>query len=219
MHYIIADQIIKRVEIKDHNRFSLGTLAPDFASYMSADSHEKGIHAQAHFGETDFEEELRGINWTTFLDKYKTTILEDEFVMGYFVHLLSDALWLKQIQANYLYTYPMEERKAMVMKAYSDMGKSNSMLIDKYGIENKLTLVDSTDVEEAAIDYAQHLLNDFREDFVSGSQGDAGFEVYEYDAILSYIEKCVDKCVLEIEALRNGWEVGCHREFMLPMGM
>lgn len=211
MHYLIADLISKEIYISNFSRFGFGAFAPDLASFSSEDSHKNGIHADAHFSCNNHDKGLRGVNWVFFLDKYRYIILDDDFVLGYYIHLITDAYWLKNIQAKYMYIYPMEERNIMVIKGYKDMEKSNELLIRKYKISNKLELIDNVLVDEADMRYSDKLLSEFKNDFMIEGTTDKTLKVYNYEAIISFIESCVQKCIIEINALRSGNTPGTGR--------
>lgn len=40
----------------------------------------------------------KGLDWVEFAEQYKGSILEDDEILGYFVHLITDACWIKNIR-------------------------------------------------------------------------------------------------------------------------
>lgn len=89
MHYAIADLLVKAIDNKDYNRFLFGALAPDMSS------HDDGSYDKAHFCRSDEIKGIKGIDWIKFYNKYKNKIYNDDFFLGYYVHLIVVAYWLK----------------------------------------------------------------------------------------------------------------------------
>jgi len=81
IHMCICDEVNKIIK-KDRKKILIGSIAPDIAKLV-------GINRDiTHFGEyPTFKEE-------EFLSKYKEN-LNDDFVLGYYIHLYTDYLWDK----------------------------------------------------------------------------------------------------------------------------
>jgi len=79
IHMCICDEVNKIIK-KDRKKILIGSIAPDIAKLI-------GISRDVtHFGKYPvFNEEH-------FLEKYKNN-LNDDFVLGYFIHLYTDYLW------------------------------------------------------------------------------------------------------------------------------
>lgn len=81
IHMCVCDEVNKIIN-KNRKKILIGSIAPDIAKLV-------GINRDiTHFGEyPNFNEEL-------FLSKYKNN-LNDDFVLGYYIHLYTDYLWDK----------------------------------------------------------------------------------------------------------------------------
>lgn len=84
IHMAVASEINKKLQ-RDTNKILIGTIAPDIAKYVG----EKKI--KSHFSTVEYDNIP---NIEKFLNKYKNK-LDDDFVMGYFIHLYTDYLWFK----------------------------------------------------------------------------------------------------------------------------
>lgn len=81
IHMCVCDEINKVIK-KNRKKILIGSIAPDIAKLVGIDRNV------THFGEyPNFDIEL-------FLSKYKEH-LNDDFVIGYFIHLYTDYLWDK----------------------------------------------------------------------------------------------------------------------------
>ena len=81
IHMCICDEVNKVIK-KDRNKILIGSIAPDIAKLIGID---RNI---THFGE------YPNFNEKEFLLKYKNN-LNDDFVLGYYIHLYTDYLWDK----------------------------------------------------------------------------------------------------------------------------
>ena len=79
----VANEINKKLN-RNNNLILLGGIAPDLGKIAN------GSKIEAHFQDSDDNIP----NLDKFLSKYKNN-MNDDFVMGYFIHLYTDYLWFK----------------------------------------------------------------------------------------------------------------------------
>ena len=121
MHYIISNQILKKYPDVDNNKFLFGaTLGPD------ASSHDDGTYDIAHFGSV--ENDKKGIDWQKFEQKHGDKMLEDGFYLGYWCHLIQDAVWFHDVVDKYVRVFEGEKKKECYQKGYRDYGRLNYLL-------------------------------------------------------------------------------------------
>lgn len=135
IHLAIAKEINSKLK-RDNSKFLLGAIAPDIYKDVGI---EKKI--------THFIDNENGIpNLDLFLKKYKDN-LDDDFVLGYYVHLFADFLWFKyfltEIRGKNIitkidgtkikYTGNMD-----LIYIYSDYTDLNMKVIDKYSLDLKI---------------------------------------------------------------------------------
>ena len=84
IHIAVANEINKVLN-KDRTKLLIGTIAPDISKLVGENK------VGSHF----LEDENTDIPiLDKFLDKYKDN-LNDDFVLGYYIHLYTDYLWFK----------------------------------------------------------------------------------------------------------------------------
>jgi hypothetical protein len=132
----VASEINKKLK-RNNDRLLIGSIAPDISK---------------HIGETKLKSHFLDSNNTNipnmdkFLDKYKNN-LDDDFVLGYYIHLYTDYLWFK-------YFMPEVYDKDMITKLdgtkvkcvgnmlsqyiYNDYTNLNVKVIDEYNLDLKI---------------------------------------------------------------------------------
>lgn len=134
IHMAVASEINKEIK-KDYDKLLLGSIAPDISKIVGE------TKQYSHFlddGETDIP------NIECFLEKYKKN-LNDDFVLGYFIHLFTDFLWfkyfIKEIQDDNDYITKLDGTKIkcteyMLKKyIYNDYTNMNIELIKEYNLD------------------------------------------------------------------------------------
>lgn len=197
MHYAIAHRLTKMFEIKDYNRFVFGSLAPDISS------HDDGSYDIAHFWRKIESEGIKGIDWIKFYNKYRNEILDDDFLLGYYIHLIVDAYWFKNIQDKFIRKYPKDVKSILYTKGYGDMYKYNSILIEKYSLIYNIKSISGIKIDEINESNIDQYLINFKEDFQCEKDFNMKFEVYPYDDIMLFIENVYELCANEIHALKE----------------
>lgn len=197
MHYAVAHRLTERIEIKEYNRFVLGALAPDISS------HDDGSYDVAHFGRKIESKGLKGIDWIKFYNKYRNEILDDDFLLGYYIHLIVDAYWFNTIQNKFIRKYPKDVKSILYTKGYRDMYKYNSILIEKYSLVYNIESISDIKIDEIDKSNVNQFLMDFKEDFQCEKDFNFKFELYPYDDIMLFLENVYQLCASEINALKE----------------
>ena len=135
IHICIANEINKILK-KDSRRLLIGTIAPDIAKQIGMPKE------QSHF--QDYDNNMPVLE--RFLDKYKDN-LDDDFVLGYYIHLYADYYWFKYfipqfVKENYIYKLDGSKLEVssdeMVNYIYNDYTNLNIQLIDEYMLDLKI---------------------------------------------------------------------------------
>ena len=136
IHICIANEINKTIN-RDSKKLLIGTIAPDISKLLGE------TKFYSHFLD-NVNNNIPNIN--KFLDKYGN-YLNDDFVLGYYIHLYTDYLWFKYfipniIKCNYikeldgtLVEYTEKTFKYYVSNDYSNL---NNQLIDRYNFPMKI---------------------------------------------------------------------------------
>jgi len=135
IHIAVASELNKKLN-RDHYAFIIGSIAPDIAK-MIGDTKEK-----SHFlpNENDDVPDLY-----KFLVKYKYN-LDDDFVLGYYVHLYTDYLWFK-----YFIPQLYDEDSDMITKLDGSVVKCNGNMKMQY-IYNDYTNLNVKIIDEYNLD-------------------------------------------------------------------
>lgn len=136
IHICVANEINKTIK-RDSRKLLIGTIAPDISKLL---------------GESKFYSHFLDItnnnipNLNKFLDKYGN-YLDDDFILGYYIHLYTDYLWFKYfipniIKGNYIKeldgTLVKYTEKSFTHYVYNDYSNLNNQLIDKYNFPMKI---------------------------------------------------------------------------------
>lgn len=136
IHIAIANEINKKLK-RDSQQLLIGTIAPDI-SKLIGESKER-----SHFL-TCNEEDIPDIY--KFLSLYKQN-LNDDFVLGYYIHLYTDYLWFKYFIPEIMENDLIKKLDGTVVKCrgemaikyiYNDYTNLNLKIIDAYNLDLKI---------------------------------------------------------------------------------
>lgn len=135
IHIAVADRINQKLK-RNKSEYLIGSIAPDIAKIVGID---RNI---THFQDKD----KNYPNLEEFLKKYEKS-LNDDFVMGYYIHLLTDYFWYKyfftEILSNKTITksdgtkikLSNEEIKKLIYEDYTNL---NIKVIEEYNLDLKI---------------------------------------------------------------------------------
>ena len=135
IHIAVANEVNKKLN-RDRSKLLIGSIAPDIGKLVGL---EKIV---THFG--DNNDNIPNLD--KFLDKYKDN-LNDDFVLGYYIHLITDYLWFKyfvtEIDSDGLIT-KLDGTKVkcvdnmLYIYMYNDYTNLNIKLIEEYDLDLKI---------------------------------------------------------------------------------
>ena len=135
IHIAIAHEINKELK-RDEQKLLLGTIAPDIAKLIGENK------VKSHFLNDD--DNIPDLY--KFIIKYKNNF-NDDFVLGYYIHLYTDYLWFKyfipEIYENNLIkkldgTIINCKGNMAIKYMYNDYTNLNIQVIDEYNLDLKL---------------------------------------------------------------------------------
>ena len=135
IHLTIANELNKMLK-RDKKKLLLGSIAPDLSKLVGDNK------TRSHFI-LEGEEDIPDLN--KFLKKYGY-FLNDDFVLGYYIHLYSDYLWFK-----YFIPDLFDEGKNIITKLNGDIIKCNGNMMEKY-IYNDYTNINNDLINEYDLD-------------------------------------------------------------------
>ncbi len=184
MHIAISCQLERLLDIQDVNRFRVGHILPDSII------HGKESHADAHFKKSTADGR-RMMDFADFFKRYQHKVLTDDLYLGYYFHLIQDAIYRQFMYQKWDITYTKDVRLEM----YRDYGIVNRYLIDKYHIQNDVYLPEHFAKEEinqiypfTLAEFLQELKNDFQ------SNEDGELKYLKKERVDQYIFESVQTC-------------------------
>ena len=161
IHMVVANEINKKIN-RDSDKLLIGSIAPDISKFLGQ------TKIKSHF----LSDENNDIpNIKAFLKKYINN-LDDDFVLGYFIHLYTDYFWFK-------YFIPEIYRKNFITKLdgtvvkcsgnmqemyiYNDYTNLNTKLLDSYNLKldifNNSTPVFANIIDEIPVEKIDIIIN------------------------------------------------------------
>lgn len=135
IHIAVASELNKTLK-KDKTKLFIGTIAPDISKLVGENK------MRSHF--LDQNDSIP--NMEKFLDKYKN-YLDDDFVLGYYIHLFTDYIWFKYFigevyEKDIIRKLDGTEVKCSGRMAsiyiYNDYTNLNGELVDRYDLDFKI---------------------------------------------------------------------------------
>lgn len=132
IHIAVANEINKVLK-RDKTKILIGSIAPDISKIVGEN---RNI---SHF----IEEGASIPNMKNFLRKYHK-YLQDDFVMGYYIHLYTDYLWSKYFLTEILHDNTILKKDGTSVKIcgnmakfyiYNDYTNLNIQLIEQYDLD------------------------------------------------------------------------------------
>lgn len=146
IHIAVANEINKVLK-RDKRKLLLGSIAPDLSKIVGE------TKVKSHFLDESKSDNIPMMD--EFLKKYKNK-MNDDFVLGYYIHLYTDYFWFKYFMTEI-------EKDGMIIKlngdkvelnqenftkyVYDDYTNLNLEVIDGYNLDLKLFYEDITPIE------------------------------------------------------------------------
>lgn len=203
IHICIANEINKVLK-RDDRKLLIGTISPDISKLIGESKY------YSHFLD-DIDNNIP--NLEKFLNKYKY-YLDDDFVLGYYIHLYTDYLWFKYfinkvIKGNYIKeldgTLIKYTKKSFLYYVYNDYSNLNIQLINKYNFPLKIFYEEIPDIKNIINEIPMDKLNlivdkvgVLIEDASNGKK-----YLFDIDDIVNFIDDCK---VIILKELENIYE-------------
>ena len=199
IHIAVANEINKKLK-RNSQQLLIGTIAPDISKHIGENK------VKSHFLDNE-DGDIPNID--KFLNKYKN-YLNDDFVLGYYIHLLTDYLWFKYFMTeisdnNYITKLDGTKVKCngrmLILYLYNDYTNMNIKLIDEYNLDLKIFYNElpkfNNIIEEIPMDKLNIIVNKASEMIENTKEKkDMIFNMYN---IKKFIDSSVDIILSEIE--------------------
>lgn len=199
IHICVANEINKVLK-KDNRKLLIGTIAPDISKLIGESKY------YSHFLD-DIDNNIPNLD--KFLNKYKY-YLDDDFVLGYYIHLYTDYLWFKcfikkVVEGNYIKeldgTLVKYTEKSFLYYVYNDYSNLNTQLINKYNFPLKIFYEEIPDIKDIIDEIPMNKLNlivdkvgVLIEDAKNGKK-----YLFDIDDIVNFIDDCKTIILKELE--------------------
>ena len=192
IHYLLGEMLSKEIELKNKERFLLGSIMPD--AYKELKYRDKTHFANRTDG-TYFDFNL-------FREKFARQMNEDDLYLGYYMHLVEDVLYRQFIHRD---QFRVPSSSEEVLMLHHDYHILNSYIVSKYNCQNilqdKINL-DSEKIMEIAEFRMDGFLDDLAGDFSDKTQGETVFVTEKM--LDQFIEEYVPIMLEELRAIKNG---------------
>ena len=193
IHMAVANELNKKLG-RDNNLILLGGIAPDLGKIAD------GSKLKAHFQDAD--DDIPNIK--RFLNKYSSK-MNDDFVMGYFIHLYTDYLWFKYFIPE-LFNSDKElitkldgtkikcNEKIFTLYVYNDYTNLNTRVLDEYNMDlsilyNELPKINNI-IEEIPLNKLNLLINETS--YIIENSKEKKEYVFDIEDIKTFITTTVD---------------------------
>ena len=190
LHFCITNEILKSIKIYQ-NAFILGNLSPD--------SHDGTLSGNfsAHFKISQTEYPVFDLK--AFRDKYMSNGF-NEFILGYYCHLITDEIWSKSIYLEYLQCCE-EEKNSRAEMCYKDYFTLNGIILERFNLDKVLLKVpQKVPVEEIRPEKLMQLIDSFYNDFNCDNQY-RKLTILDMKFVLNFIRTATEECLNAIRGL------------------
>lgn len=196
IHMAVASEVNKVLK-RDNSKLLIGSIAPDISKQIGQD------RTISHF---IFEDGL--IDLDKFLDKYKNN-LDDDFVLGYYIHLLTDYFWFKYFMpeiTNYSIIKTLDGKELKLSKEeickyiYNDYTNINIRVINEYNMDLKIFFNELPEIkkiiEEIPMDKLQVIIDKAGNIIMNSTNGkNYTFDIKNIKQFISFTKDLIiNKC-------------------------
>lgn len=202
IHIAVANEVNKKLK-RDSSKLLIGSIAPDLSKLVGQNK------IASHF--LDNETDIPNID--LFLNKYKN-YLDDDFVLGYYIHLYTDYLWFKYFVTEIINNDYITKKDGTIVKLngnmkclyiYNDYTNLNIQLIDKYRLDlkifyNEVPILENI-IEEIPMEKLSLLINQAGV-IIENSKENKNF-IFDIKDVSKFIETSTKLLLAEIEKINS----------------
>ena len=199
IHMCVANEVNKYLK-KDNNKILIGSIAPDISKQIGM------TKEKSHFLD-NVNDNIPNID--KFLNKYKN-YLNDDFVMGYFIHLYTDYLWFKYFMPSFIkkdFIYSIEGNKLYLNEEekikyiYNDYTNLNIKLLDVYNLDLSIYYKNIPNIENIITEIPMDKLSVIidKAGLIIKNSKESKAYVFDIEEINKFIEFSVSDILTQIE--------------------
>ena len=193
IHYLLAVKLAESCPVSDRQRFLAGSLLPD--AYISV-SDRKITHYKAADGDAHI------FDFNRFRTEFRDLIFTDDLYLGYYLHLIEDAVYRQFLWLN-RYERPMNMEQVKLL--HQDYHILNAVFIKRYKLINELTepvRLEEEPITRIAPFSAETMVKELAGDF--SDRGTGSFRYVNEAMMETYIKDAFPVCLREMRAVREG---------------
>lgn len=195
IHLAMSKVIEEKAEINDMASFRVGTILPDAVAEPRDVSHYKEIF---------YNGKNKMINFPKFREQFYNRIRSDDLYLGYYIHLVQDAMYRKFLYGERDYV-TKGSREDAARDMYNDFHITNLFLIKAYGIEKSMVSPDALLKRNIEEKYLIPMLKFLKEAETDFEIRDWGKTVYLTEEMAKeFVDRYSILCIDEINSLRRG---------------
>lgn len=202
IHICVANEINKILK-KDKKKLLIGSIAPDISKELG------NTKIKSHFQDAD--DNIPNID--KFLLKYFNNF-DDDFVLGYYIHLYTDYLWFKYFVPDFLENGILHKLNGTTQKIenddyavhkyfYNDYSNLNITLIDEYNLDLKIFYEEIPKLNNIIKEIPMNKINVIVEKtgmIIEDSKKKKTY-VFDLELINKFISSSVEKIISELKEL------------------
>ncbi|MGH4123787.1 MAG: hypothetical protein ACREV6_12745 [Clostridium sp.] len=195
IHLAICKQLEEFIDVSDVNRLRIGNVLPD------AIIRGQKAHATSHYKLTVCEGKKKMMDFTSFHKQFSTKLLEDSLYLGYYFHLIEDAMYRKFLY--YDYKLGGNRGQEILEALHNDYAILNGYLVKTYKLTNTLKVPEHFAEDEINKIYPfilEEFLLDMTNDFNFST--DEKTKYFTEDMAKEFIRKCITICRIEFEKIQ-----------------
>ena len=195
IHLAITNELIKRLSFIDANRLKFGAVVVDAGVGGNK-------YGNAHMKITVQDGTKKTYDFDRYREMFGKRMLTDDLYMGYYLHLVQDALYRGYVYDRYHWNPMLPGNMERLHKDYEII---NRYVINKYGLMNDLMVPDRFEDEAlnqiVAFD-TEGLMQDMNSYFLPVDEEPIFFFTKEMSD--EFIEEALEFCAEEVKRIRNG---------------
>ena len=203
IHLAVAKKLTENINIKNRKDYYLGSIAPDLSKQIGLN--KMSSHFLIHTKEDVPNTEM-------FINKYPN-FMNNEFELGYFIHLYTDKLWFNGFLNNFICNNSIKlldgtiietTKEEMQNMIYSDYTNMNIQLIDKYDMDLSLFYEEfqepKTEINEIPTNNLDILINKMGI-LISNSQEEKAYTIDIY-LVENFIDYACEEILKKLNSLK-----------------
>lgn len=203
IHLAVAKKLTENINITNRKDYYLGSIAPDISKQIGLNkiSSHFLIHTKEDVPNTEM-----------FINKYPN-FMNNEFELGYFIHLYTDKLWFDGFLNNFICNNSIKlldgtiietTKEEMQNMIYSDYTNMNIQLIDKYDMDLSLFYEEfqepKTEINEIPTNNLDILINKMGI-LISNSQEEKAYTIDIY-LVENFIDYACEEILKKLDSLK-----------------